>query len=107
MELMIIVIAIVLLIAFSLYLRSRERHKMIDKGMDPSLLNIYETRGTHIFLYVGIMLMGTALGAASGILLAWVLDERSITEEFMLLGLIVWIGISCFVCYYVSRSKDK
>jgi hypothetical protein len=102
-----ITLAVALLIGLSLYLRSKERHKMMDKGLDPSLLNIYESKGNNIFLYVGIMLLGTALGATSGILLAWALDERSITEEFMLLGLVVWIGISCFVCYYVSRAKEK
>lgn len=103
----IIVAAVTLLIGLDLFLRSRERQKMIDKGLDPSLMNIYETKRGNIFLYIGIMLLGVALGATSGILLALALDARGETEEFMLLGLLVWIGISCFVCYYVSRSKDK
>ena len=107
MELIVIVIAVASLIGLSLYLRSKERHKMMDKGLDPSLLEIYENKGSNIFLYVGIMLLGSVLGFSSGGLLAWALDQRGVTEEYMILGLITGIAISCFVCYYVSRSKDK
>lgn len=107
MAFIIIVIAVAVLIGLNLYLRSKERHKMLDKGLDPSLLEIYETRRSNLFLYAGIILLGVALGAISGLLIAKILDARGVTEEFMLLGLITWGGISCFVCYYVSRAKDK
>lgn len=107
MEFIIVIVSVVVLIGLNMFLRSRERNKIIDKGLDPSILNIYEGKPNNIFLYVGIILLGIALGAGSGILLAWGLDLRGDTEELMMLGCIVWIGISCFVCYYVSRVSEK
>src|SRR3990170_1485266 len=111
MEILLIMIGMLafatLLSGYNLYLRSKERHKMIDKGLDPSLANIYQKERSYsnVFLYVGILLFGIALGICSGVILGRALKLPGETKELIVLSLIVWTGISCIICYYLSRYK--
>jgi hypothetical protein len=113
MEIVFIIIgtlaSVTLLSGYNLYLRSKERHKLIDKGLDPSLVNIYQKDRTYsnVFLYVGILLLGTAMGISSGVILGRSLQLPGETKELIVLSLIVWTGVSCIICYYLSRFKDK
>lgn len=63
MEIAIIIAAIILcatiLTVTRQQLRSKERRSLIEKGLDPSLINIYtSSAGKNIFLFGGIILLG-------------------------------------------------
>ncbi|RPD40159.1 hypothetical protein EG028_16025 [Chitinophaga barathri] len=81
---------------------------MIEKGLDPSLVNIYSTKfGRKLFLYGGILFLGAALGIITGILLAAVFKMPGETKEFILLSTLIYTGLSLFVCYYLSQDKKN
>ena len=81
---------------------------MIEKGLDPSLLNIYSSQsGRKLFLYAGILLLSVAIGIITGIILASVLKIPGETKECILLSTIISIGLSFFVCYYLSRNEKS
>lgn len=61
----------------------------------------------NIFLYIGILLLGIALGLTSGVLMARALEIQGETNEMIVLALIVWVGISCIACYFLSRYLNK
>jgi hypothetical protein len=94
----------------SVYLltRYKERKAMIEKGLDPSLVNIYSKNNYHsLFLYAGILLLGIAMGILTGISLAKFLQTPGETKELIIISLIVWLGISCIICYYLSRNRGN
>lgn len=97
-----------ILFALRQYNRSKERRAMIEKGLDPSLIDIYSSKlGARTFLFAGIILLGVAIGIIAGITLAAVFKTPGETKEFILLSTIVCTGLSCFACYYLSRDKTK
>lgn len=98
--------AIVLI--FRNYYRSKERRALIEKGLDPSLVNIYSGRNSrNVFLYSGIILLGIALGILTGIILAVVFTSRQEAEDFILLSVLIVTGISLLVCYYIHGNKTS
>ncbi len=93
-------------IIFRSYYRSRERRALIEKGLDPSLVNIYSNNNSrNIFLYSGIILLGIALGILTGITLAILFTSRQEAEDFILLSVLIITGISLLVCYRISGKK--
>lgn len=88
--------------------RSKERRALIEKGLDPSLVNIYSnTNGRKIFLYAAILLLGVALGIIIGITLAIIFTSRQNAEDFILLSVLITTGISLYVCYHISAHKNN
>lgn len=61
----------------------------------------------HVFLYTGILLLGIALGFITGVLLAKSLALGGETNEMIVLSLIVWVGIACIACFFLSRYLVK
>ena len=101
-----LIIAIALLLALRQYFYFKERKAMIGKGLDPAMVEIATQKKTgKAFLYTGIMLLGIALGILSGILIAGWLNIPTETKECILLSVIVFTGLSSFMCYLLSRNK--
>jgi hypothetical protein len=97
-----------LLAAFYLHIRAKERRMMLEYGLDPSLINIYsKNNGGMVFLFIGIILLGIAMGVSTGILLARRLNIPGETKELIILSLIIFTGISCVLCYYLSRYRSR
>jgi len=112
MEIAIIIAAIILaatiLTAMRQHHRSKERRALIEKGLDPSLVNIYSPgAGKKMFLLGGIILLGAALGIITGILLASIFKTPGETKEFILLSVLILGGISLFVCHSLSGDKNS
>ncbi len=112
MEIAIIIAAIILcatiLTVTRQQLRSKERRSLIEKGLDPSLINIYtSSAGKNIFLFGGIILLGVAIGIITGILLATVFKMPGETKEFMWLSVLISTGIALFICHTLSREKNN
>lgn len=110
MELSIIIASLIfstaLLIGLRQYYKSRERRTMIEKGLDPSLVNIYSPRsGRRVFLFGGIFSLGLALGILTGIILATLFKMPGETKEFIYLSILIFTGLSFFVCYHLSKDK--
>jgi uncharacterized membrane protein YbjE (DUF340 family) len=103
----VLILSIAAIVALRQLNRSKERRAMIEKGLDPSLVNIYSNNNSRrIFLYIGILLLGGAIGMITGILLAGLFKMPGETKEFILMSMIIFLGISCFVCYALSRNKS-
>lgn len=101
-----IIISTAVLIALRQYYKSKERRAMIEKGLDPSLVNIYSKGiGRKIFLFAGILSLGLALGIVTGIILATLFKTPGETKELILLSVLVFVGLSFFVCYYLWKDK--
>ena len=100
-----LIVSVTALVALRLIQKSNERKAMIEKGLDPSLVNIYSKTSSRIFLYAGIFLFGGVLGILTGILLAGILKMPGETKELVILSIIIFTAISCFVCYQLSRNK--
>lgn len=110
MELSIIISSLIVsaavVIIFRSHYRSKERRALIEKGLDPSLVNIYSDRNSrNIFLYAGIILLGVALGILTGITLAVIFASRQSAEDFILLSTLIITGISLLICYHISGNK--
>lgn len=61
----------------------------------------------NVFLHIGILLLGIALGIITGVLLARSLELEGETNEMIVLSLIVWVGIACIGCFFLSRHLVK
>ena len=112
MELSIIISSLIVSVAVTVILRSyyksKERRALIEKGLDPSLVNIYSGKNSRkIFLISGILLLGVALGIITGILLASLFKTPTETKEFILLSVLIITGISLFVCHHISSNKTN
>jgi hypothetical protein len=102
------VIAVTVLLSFRQYYRSKERSILIEKGLDPSLLNIYSAgQGRKLFLYGGILCLGLAIGIIMGIILATIFKTPGETKEFILLSTLICLGISFFACYHLGHDKKS
>ena len=62
---------------------------------------------SNVFLYIGILFLGIALGIISGVLLARSLKLGGETNEMIALSIIVWVGLSCIGCFFLSRYLGK
>jgi len=104
-----LIASVALIICTRFYYRSKERNALIEKGMDPSLVNIYSRSSAqgNFFLFAGILLLGVAMGISTGIILAKLLKTPGETKELIILSLIIWTGISCILCYFLSREKSE
>lgn len=103
-----LIVSIAVVLIFRSYYRSKERRSLIEKGLDPSLVNIYSDRNSRkIFLYSGILLLGVALGILTGITLAVIFTSRQEAEDFILLSVLIITGISLLVCYQLSGNKSN
>jgi transcriptional regulator with XRE-family HTH domain len=60
-----------------------------------------------VFLSIGILALGIALGVSTGVIVARILDLDGETNEMIVLSLIVWIGISCIACYFLSQKLSR
>lgn len=101
-----LIVSVAIIVIFRSYYRSKERRALIEKGLDPSLVNIYSDRNSrNIFLYAGILLLGVALGILTGITLAVIFASRQSAEDFILLSTLIITGISLLVCYHISGNK--
>lgn len=101
-----LIVSTAVVLIFRSYYRSKERRTLIEKGLDPSLVNIYSDRNSrNIFLYAGIILLGVALGILTGITLAVIFTSRQDAEDFILLSTLIITGISLLVCYHISGNK--
>ncbi len=104
----ILIISVTVITVFNQYNKSQERRSMLEKGLDPSLVNIYPKRNRNLlFLYTGIILLGFALGIITGILMAGLLRTPGETKELIGLSVIIFTGFSCFTCYYISRKASE
>lgn len=68
--------------------------------------SLKNNQGT-IFLYVGIILIGIALGVLFGIYLAKYFKLNTESNEMIALSLTIWLGISFIFCYYLSIKLKK
>ena len=103
-----IIVSLAILFGLRQYLRSKERRAMIEKGLDPSLTEIYSKKdSSRFFLFAGVLLLGIAIGIITGIGLASLFKMHGETKEFIVLSVIIFTGISSFVCYYLSRDNNK
>lgn len=103
-----LIVSVAVVVIFRSYYRSKERRALIEKGLDPSLVNIYSDRNSRkIFLYAGILLLGVALGTLTGIILAVIFTSRQSAEDFILLSVLIITGISLLVCYHISGNKTN
>lgn len=103
-----LIISTTVLIALRQYYKSKERRAMIEKGLDPSLVNIYSKGiGRKIFLFAGILSLGVALGIVTGIILATLFKTPGETKELILLSVLIYTGLSFFVCYYLWKDKTN
>ncbi len=94
------------LAALGQYLKSKERASLIEKGLDPSLVNIYSNKaGRKIFLFIEMFALGIALGIVTGIMLATLLTTPGETKELIFLSLLIFTGASGFVCHYLAKDK--
>lgn len=101
-----LIVSVAALVMWRQYLQAKERRAMIERGLDPALVDIASRKKSgRIFLYSGIMLLGIALGTIAGIIFAGILDIPGETKECIVLSLIIFSGLSCFTCYYLSRDK--
>jgi hypothetical protein len=101
-----LIVSVAVVLVFNSYYRSKERRALIEKGLDPSLVNIYSNRNFgKIFLYCGILLLGVALGILTGIALAVIFASRQSAEDYILLSVLIITAISLLVCYYISENK--
>ncbi|MFT3677401.1 MAG: hypothetical protein QM781_16000 [Chitinophagaceae bacterium] len=112
MEIAIIIAAIILsatiLAAIRQQVRSKERRALIEKGLDPSLVNIYPSgTGRNIFLFGGIILLAVAIGIITGMLLASIFKMPGETKEFILLSVLISAGISLFICHSLLRNRNS
>ena len=99
----VIILSLAMLSGLRRYYKSRERRSMIEKGLDPSLVNIYDDKSNKkVFLFAGIFLLGLAIGIITGIVLAGLLKLPGETKELILLSVIISMGISSFICYRLS-----
>lgn len=103
-----LIVSVAVIIILRSYYRSKERRALIEKGLDPSLVNIYSDRNSRKnFLYAGILLLGVALGILTGITLAVIFASRQNAEDFILLSTFIITGISLLVCYQISANKSN
>src|SRR5688572_16633119 len=103
-----LIVSVAVAVIFRSYYRSKERRALIEKGLDPSLINIYSDGNIRkIFLYSGILLLGVALGILTGITLAVIFTSRQNAEDFILLSTLIITGISLLVCYTISGKKTN
>lgn len=103
-----LIVSVAVIVILRSYYRSKERRALIEKGLDPSLVNIYPGRNSRkIFLFSGILLMGVALGIITGILLASLFKRPTETKEFILISVLIITGISLFVCYHLNENKTN
>lgn len=103
-----LIVSLAIIVIFRSYYRSKERRALIEKGLDPSLVNIYSGRiNRKLFLFSGILLLGVAFGIITGITLALLFTSRNEAEDFILLSVLISTGISLLVCYYISGNKTS
>lgn len=103
-----LIVATAILIAARQYFKSKERRAMIEKGLDPSLVNIYASNtGRKLFLFAGIFFLAVALGIVTGIILATLFKTPGETKEFIYLSVLIYAGLSFFACFYLSREKTN
>src|SRR5687767_3005082 len=103
-----LIVSVAVIVIFRSYYRSTERRALIEKGLDPSLANIYSDRNSrNLFLYSGIILLGVALGIITGITLAVLFTSRQEAEDFILLSTLSITGLSLLVCYHISGNKTR
>jgi putative effector of murein hydrolase len=103
-----LIVSVAVILIFQSYYRSKERRALIEKGLDPSLVNIYSnTNFRKLFLFAGIITLGVALGILTGIALAIIFTSRQDAEDFILLSVLIITGISLLVCYYLSGNKSN
>ena len=101
-----LIISIAAIIVLGQFHKSKERRAMIERGLDPSLVDIYSNNNSkRIFLYAGILLLGCAIGIITGILLASAFKTPGETKEFIFMSVTIFTGLSCFTCYLLSRNK--
>ena len=105
---LVLIISVSVIVILRDYFKSKERRTLIEKGLDPSLVNIYSDKSSRkFFLYCGIILLGVALGMITGITLAIIFTSRQNAEDFLLISVLVTTGISLLVCYYLSGNKSN
>ncbi len=101
-----LIFCVAILIGLRQYNKSKERRSMIEKGLDPSLVDIYSHKNNRkIFLYAGILLLGVALGIITGIILAGLFKLHGETKELIVLSIIIFTGLSLFICHRLSMDR--
>lgn len=100
-----ITLIIGLVIATYFYFRSRERQMMIEKGLTVEQISelFKSKRNPYTWLKIGIIVIGTGLGVGLGVLA----DDIGLSEGFIPLFIITFIGIGFVAAFFVSRKFEK
>lgn len=103
--------AIVLAWYFYLKARNKERMALIEKGADVS--QIYSRQEVKIkfpWLKIGILITGIALGVVAVAIFSLSIDSSKVrmdTGPFVLMGGILFGGISMIIAHFVDRPARK
>ena len=100
-----ITLIIALVIATYFYFRSRERQMMIEKGLTVEQISelFKSKKNPYTWLKLGIIIIGTGLGVGLGVLA----DDTGMSEGFIPLSIITFIGLGFVGAFFVSRKFEK
>ena len=100
-----ITLIIGLVIATYFYFRSRERQMMIEKGLtaDQMAELVKSKKNPYVWLKLGVVVIGTGLGVGLGVLA----DDIGLSEGFIPLLIITFIGIGFVSAFFISRKIEK
>ena len=100
-----ITLIIGLVVATYFYFRSRERQMMIDKGLTAEQMSelFKSKRNPYTWLKLGVIIIGTGLGVGLGVLA----DDLGLSEGFIPLFIITFIGLGFVSAFFISRKFEK
>lgn len=102
---MTITLIVALVIATYVYFRSRERQMMIEKGLSAEQITemFKSKRNPYTWLKLGVITVGAGLGIGFGILA----DNWGMSEGFIPLLIITFVGLGFVGAFFISRKFEK
>lgn len=102
---MTITLIIALVIATYVYFRSRERQMMIEKGLSPEQITemFKSKRNPYTWLKLGVITIGAGLGIGFGVLA----ENWGMSEGFIPLLIITFVGLGFVGAFFISRKFEK
>jgi hypothetical protein len=98
------IIGIVIMVIYLRRFQNEERLAMINKGMDPGVLIARRTSNPSPVLRASLLL----IGAGTGLLLGYILDETTDMEEVAYFSmLLICGGVGLGVAYLVEERKIR
>jgi hypothetical protein len=87
--------------------KNRERLALIERGMDPSILDKKKPQDGHSALLWGLLLCGIGLGSLIGYVISYCSGYSGIKESIMTNSLGMLLGGAGLILYYIIIRKGK